>query len=361
MDTGQGWRGVGRAPVDVRREGLRRPAEVTVSEFARHWLATYPQTKRLKKSITDGYTTIIENHLIQRIGTAPVAALDVDTVEQYAAACMADGLSAGSVNRHLNLLSLIVRSARRRRLLRDNPVELVDRPREPRKRWRILTPAEVAAVRRAFHQPEQTAKPDASAWVAQAAAVFTTVYGTGIRRGELLGLRWRHVRLADPGGPTLRVEETFVRNRVETPKSERSARTIPLGPVVADALFEHRGRTAYFGDGDRVFCHPLTGGPLDHKAYADTLREALAAADIGGHVRPFHDGRHTAITNAAAAGVGAAALQARAGHADLATTQRYIDLAGVAFRDEALIAEQRMFGVESGVETHPASTPETAV
>jgi len=113
--------------VDVRREGLRRPAETTVAEFARHWLATYPQTKRLKKSTTDGYTTIIDGHLIPRIGAVPVAALDVDTVEQYAAACMADGLSAGSVNRHLNLLSLIVRAARRRRLLRDNPVELVDR------------------------------------------------------------------------------------------------------------------------------------------------------------------------------------------------------------------------------------------
>ena len=37
------------------------------------------------------------------------------------------------------------------------------------------------------------------------------------------------------------------------------------------------------------------------------------------------------------------------------------DPAGVSFRDEALIAEQRMFGVESGVETQPASTPETAV
>ena len=107
--------------------------------------------------------------------------------------------------------------------------------------------------------------------------------------------------------------------------------------------------------------NPLTGGPLDHKGYADTLREALAAAGIRGHIRPFHDGRHTAITKAAAAGVGAAARQARAGHADLATTQRYIDLAGVAFRDEALIAEQRMFGVESGVETQPTPTPETAI
>ena len=78
-----------------------------------------------------------------------------------------------------------------------------------------------------------------------------------------------------------------------------------------------------------------------------------------GHICPFHEGRHTAITIAAAAGVGAAALQARAGHADLATTQRSI-LAGVAFREEALIAEQRMFGVDRGVEIQPASTPETA-
>jgi integrase len=54
--------------------------------------------------------------------------------------------------------------------------------------------------------------------------------------------------------------------------------------------------------------------------------------------------RHASITNAAAAGGRAGALQARAGHADLSTTQRYIDLAGVLFSDEAEAAETRMFG-----------------
>ena len=86
------------------------------------------------------------------------------------------------------------------------------------------------------------------------------------------------------------------------------------------------------------------------KRYADAFRAALASASVKGEVRPFHDGRHTSITNAAAAGVGPGALQARAGHSDLSTTQRYIDLAGVLFRDEADVAEARMFGIVTPVE-----------
>ena len=65
-------------------------------------------------------------------------------------------------------------------------------------------------------------------------------------------------------------------------------------------------------------------------------------------MRPFHDGRHTSITNAAAAGVTPAALMARAGHSDFATTQGYIDLAGETFREEAELAEERMLGQKSG-------------
>jgi hypothetical protein len=60
-------------------------------------------------------------------------------------------------------------------------------------------------------------------------------------------------------------------------------------------------------------------------------------------MRPFHDGRHTALTNAAVAGNAPAAIQARA---DTWTSPRllYIDLAGVTFREEAEQAEARIFG-----------------
>jgi integrase len=331
---------------DVHRDGLRRPSPITVADVAREWVATYPTTKGLKHSTTTAYASIVENYVVPFLGDLRIGDLDVAVLDRYVADRLAEGRAPATVNRQLNVLSLIVRSARKRKLMRDNPVELVDRPRERRRRWRILSPVEVKRVETAFGQlAADTDDPDERVWIEQAQVVFAVVYGIGLRLGEVLGLRWRHVRLADPEGPTLRVEETFVRNRIDTPKSAASTRTIALGRVVADRLFGHRARSRFDADVDRVFCHPQTGGPLQDKRYAETFRAALVKAEIDGEVRPFHDGRHTSITNAAAAGVGPGALQARAGHADLGTTQRYIDLAGVLFRDEAEAAEARMFGV----------------
>jgi site-specific recombinase XerD len=130
----------------------------------------------------------------------------------------------------------------------------------------------------------------------------------------------------------------------DTPKSEAGERTIALGPKLAEELWQHRRRTAFAREDERVFCHPEKGTPLDHKRYAATLKRALARAKVEKPMRPFHDGRHTSITNSAAAGLSPAALMARAGHSDFKTTQAYIDLAGETFRAEAELLEQRLFG-----------------
>jgi integrase len=145
----------------------------------------------------------------------------------------------------------------------------VDRPKETRRRWRILTPPEVGRVVSVFKELERDAADDEErAFARMARQVFIVVYGLGLRRGEILGLRWNLVSLADPSGPTLRVEETFVRDAVDTPKSLASWRTIALGPVVAETIYERFADTAYGADTDRVFCHPHTGGPFDRKRYA---------------------------------------------------------------------------------------------
>jgi integrase len=177
--------------------------------------------------------------------------------------------------------------------------------------------------------------------------VFLVVYILGLRRGEVLGLRWGNVMLADPDGARLRVAETWVRHQEDTPKSEAGERTLAVGPILAGELFDHRGRSAYDDDAERVFCNPMKGTPLDPKRYAATFRAALERAGLDDR-RPFHDGRHTAITNEAASGNAPASLQARAGHSSFATTQAYIDLAGVVFREEAERAEARQLGVPEG-------------
>jgi integrase len=74
-------------------------------------------------------------------------------------------------------------------------------------------------------------------------------------------------------------------------------------------------------------------------------------AGITDRVRPFHDLRHTAITNDAAAGASELAVMAKAGHRSMSTTETYLRLAGVVFREEASALEQRLLGsVESSTD-----------
>jgi integrase len=223
-------------------------------------------------------------------------------------------------------------------------VEALEEP-DRRLRWRRLQPEEVGAVAQAFDAliAEQDNR-DERAWVKQARVVFLVVYGLGLRRGEVLGLRWRSVRLADPEArPTLSVEVATVRGRDGAPKSATSRRTLVLDEFLAGELFDHRGRSRYQGDDERVFCHPFKGSALDHKRYGQTFRAALERAGITDYVRPFHDGRHSAITNDAAAGNSGLAVMRRAGHSDFRTTQMYLDLAGVEFAEEAERAAGRAF------------------
>lgn len=332
---------------DIDREGLRRAAPLTFEAFAAPWLEDYAELKSLKRSTVDSYKTILNRHLLPTFGRLKVDTITASHIRAYAAKKMRGGCGPGTVNRQLNLLSLILTGAVQEEppLLRTNPVALVSRPREPRRKWAILDRAEIARVDSAFGElAEVEDDPQERLWIEQARVVFVTVMGTGMRRGEILGLRWRNVFLADPDGAQIRVAETWVRDAQDTPKSEAGERTIDVGDRVASELFEHRGRTDYAADDDFVFCHPTKGSVLDHKQYALTYRAALTRAKIERKVRPFHDSRHSNITNAAASGMSPAALQRQAGHSNYATTQRYIDLAGVTFRDEAKQAEARMFG-----------------
>lgn len=207
-----------------------------------------------------------------------------------------------------------------------NPVEGAERPKPKRRRWRILEPVEVGRVLRAFEDE-------------QARTIFLVLILTGVRRFELQALHWSCVDLVES---VLRVRES---------KTEEGERSIALSPALAEALWQRRRATAFGGDDELVFCHPTRGSKVDHEWYAGEFREALTAAGIDDYVRPFHDARHGSLTNGAAAGEAPIALMARAGHRSMSTTNQYLYLAGVVFRDEAAALEERMLG--SGRKFYP--------
>jgi integrase len=136
--------------------------------------------------------------------------------------------------------------------------------------------------------------------------------------------------------------------RVRDSKSEDGRRSIAPPASLAEALWQHRRTTPYQGDERLVFCHPQRRTIYRAETFAAAFTKALAAAGVAKTPRPFHDLRHTAITNDAAAGSSPIAVMSKAGHANMATTQRYIHLAGVVFRDEADALERRLLGGSSG-------------
>jgi integrase len=330
--------------VAVQRDHFRKPPELTFASFADGWVDRHCDRGGLKRSTRDSYRLIVDASLVPAFGSLRLDEITVAKLEGWMAARRKAGVAAATLQRHLGCLSLLLDEARRQDLLRENPLPLVRRPRAPRRRWRILSPPELRAVEGAFRELIGEAEGDEERrWREQCRVVFLVAADSGCRRGELLGLKWRSVALADPAGPRIRVEETIVKGYVDTPKSVAGERTIEISDLIAAELFEHRSRSAFQGEDEHVFVSSW-GTPFDVARYATTFGLVLARAGVEGRVRPFHDLRHSSITNGAAAGMSPAALQKRAGHSAYSTTQGYIDLAGVSFAEEAAKLAARLWG-----------------
>ena len=147
-------------------------------------------------------------------------------------------------------------------------------------------------------------------------------------------LRWRDVDLIEN------------RLSVVDSKTETGVRSIAIPSGLAESLWQHRRATAYAADSDRVFSHPENGSVYRYERFTAALRAAYARAGMEWpeRFRPCHDLRVTSITNDAIAGANPVALMTKAGHANMATTKRYLRLAGVVFADEAQALERRLLG-----------------
>jgi len=172
------------------------------------------------------------------------------------------------------------------------------------------------STRFAFYSPEEVHALVRDAASDQDGALFLTAAYTGLRRGELIALRWRDV---DFERSAIRVAGSYANGHLTTPKSGHG-RVVPMVPEVAEALARLSQRDEGTGDDDLVFCGEF-GGYLDGSA----LRRRFVAAQERAGLRQirFHDLRHTFGTLAVRGAESIVELQNWLGHAEVRTTMRY--------------------------------------
>jgi integrase len=326
---------------EVKRERWTKPEKLTFAGFAERFEAEALPGRNLKPSTLIDYRSTLRLHLVPFFGGTELVAVDAATVDAYIAS-KTGSLSPKTISNHLGLLRLMFRTAMRWRLVLRSPLDDVDVPRPDSPEMNILTEAEIGRLLTGYRQLE--AAPPAGTTVAewrQARRIVTVALGTGLRRGELLALRWRDIQLLEG---VLSVRESYVRGQFQSPKSRKSKRAFGLGPITLAALDEQWQETVYKTDADLVFCHLQLGSPLDPSRLSKVfLRPTLTTAAITKPFRVWHDLRHTALTHDAAAGNPQAYVQMKAGHSQGAITERYIHAAAVMFPGAADKAEARLF------------------
>jgi integrase len=328
--------------LDAVEKGLRKPSRRTFGDLVDEFDAVTLAAKPRKKSTLIDYRATLHNHLRPAFGDLDLAKLSrsPETLERYAGDKLKEGLSPKTIRNHLTLMGLMFRQARKWRWVNENPLELVDPPPLEDTETETLTAAEVTRLLAAYRQLATACEPEEAYWYDAARRLTVLALSTGLRRGELLGLRWQDVELLDK---VLHVRQAFVRGEMTSPKSRAGRRVVHLGPQAIGVLEEQFTVSRYRDAESVVFCHEALGTPLDPSKLTGYARKAFKAAAISKPFRPWHGLRHTALTETAAAGVPAMFVQAKAGHAQGSTTERYLHAAKTAFPDGAALAEARMF------------------
>ena len=325
------WRA--EALVALRQGTLRVPVPQTVRAAAEVWLNGARQGtvrdrsgRSYKPSTIRTYSEKLEAYVLPALGAYRLSELRRREVQALADEMLGVGLAPSTVRNAIDPLRAIYRRAIQRDEVAVNPTTHLDLPASRKKRDRIATPAAAKAMLDALPPSER--------------ATWATALYAGLRRGELRALRCVDV---DLGRSEISVRRSWDQYEGPIdPKSDASARTVPLLAVLRDYLDEHllvSGRTG----------EDLVLGRTRVDAFvASTVRNRAIAAWANAGLTPItlHECRHTFASLLIAAGENPKAVQEFMGHSTITETfDRYGHLFPGA-RDEARARMDAYLGAE---------------
>jgi integrase len=287
------------------------PSRVTVAEFIERWLRDWAQAHVSPKTL-ERYRELLRNHVCARIGQAQLQKLRAVHINELYADLL-HRLAPRTVGHVHRALHRALGHANDWDLIQKNVASLVSPPRVAATEIETLTAAKVQRV---------LAKLKGRAIYPIAALALAT----GMRRGELLALRWSDVKL---DLAKLNVEQSLEQTkaglRFKSPKTKHGRREITLPPSAVTLLREHRkaqqetrlrlglGKAA---DNALVFA---TWDSKVRSPNALTKEWSVAMKEVGLSVT-FHSLRHTHASHLIASGLDVLAISRRMGHGSPAIT-----------------------------------------
>ena len=297
-----------------RLDGLPQPNErITLAAYLQDWLE-YTVRRNVRPWTYRGYEVHVRRHIVPALGKVPLAKLTTAQVRRWVSQKLDSGLAPKSVH--------YMKTTRAR-------------PSTGSGGWARRAP------RGRDSADEQEAEDAGSSVRCEETQLFLRairgdrfealylVGSLGLRQGEVLGLRWTDVHLAEA---QLEVARSLQRVRgvyeLVDPKTEESERPVKLPPTVVAKLREHRSRQVteqlaapqWANTWDLVFTTP-TGAPLNGRVVLSAFQRKLTGAGLP-KVR-FHDLRHSCSSLLQAKGISPRVVQEQLGHADLSMTLRY--------------------------------------
>ena len=271
----------------------------------------------LRPSTYDSYRRNLELHAVPAIGQVQLQHLRTDHLDRLYADLLAGGLAPKTVRNIHTMIHKALKDAVRKSLVARNVADAADPPRLRRSGEVEMSTWDAKQLRTFFDAVAEH----------RLRVAFLLGATTGMRRGEVLGLRWSDLDLRRR---RVTIVQTVLNVGYEitmgTPKTARGRRTLALDVETVRTLQEHRQRQddekavagrAYV-DHDLVFARP-DGSPLHPDIYSQTFRRVVRRLGLP-YIR-LHDLRHTHATMGLAAGIPVKVMSTRLGHATTAFTQ----------------------------------------
>jgi integrase len=286
--------------------------KLTVGVYLQSWLETYATTNCSAKTV-QGYRQSI-NCYTEPIAGITLQKLDATHIQPIYAGMIKRGLSNRTVDALHKALNIALNTAVKQGTLKRNILDSVIAPKVVKKEievWDAETRAKAITVLKE----------------SQYGDFYQLGLMTGMRRGELAGLKWANVNLANQ---QLQVVNTLQRITGQgllngQPKTERSRRSIALSADTVALLHKIRGRqitdqievSDAWTDSGYVFTD-ASGMPVDPNLATRAFKKVLATAGLP--KLTIHGLRHTHATILLEQGVNPKVVSERLGHASVATT-----------------------------------------